>query len=161
MDISRWPIQRIMTLPDNCFGRRWPIRLKAKGKTATNQFVISMHGLPDVCVVWYFQVFHTHGTIFESYCHLRLGDEIPATWAQFLELERLFPRPAVAAGLVDCIYTSWYTTSRFMSLRMPVQAQGRRIILGVEAGKANGVVFETTVVVSSIPREVPDCLLSG
>lgn len=160
MDVSRWGLGRIMQLPDHCFGRRWPIRLKVKGKVAADDYVISMHGLPDVCVVWELQVFHTHDTIFLSFCHIRLGDEIPGTWNQFIELERLFPRPVVAGGLADCITTPGWTTSRILSLRMPVHAQGRRIILGVERGVASGVTLEATIVVSSVPREVPDCLLS-
>jgi len=160
MDIRNWGLDQIMMLPDHCFGRRWPIFLKTVGAAASPRFAISPQGLPDMCVIWWISVVAAKATIIVGEFELRIGDEVPANWAAFQLQDLLYPRPGIYPGLTESIGTATNVYPFWGKLRYPVHAQGRRIILGVNAGFFVGNDVQACVVVSSIPTEVPDCLLS-
>lgn len=131
-----------------------------KGEGPGPDFAISMMALPDVCVIWYLEILQLATVLILGRCELRLGDHLPTTWVEFQELESLFPIVGTSPGVTPRFRTSTYNNHRMMWLRFPVQAQGRRVVLGINQAEATGCDIQATLIVSSIPKEVPDCLLS-
>ncbi len=161
MDIRDWSLDKIMQLPDCCFGRRWPITLKATGIGPGPVFDISEAGLPEKCVIWELCIIgladlNSYGTF-----GLRLGDVLPTTTAEFEAYEMLFKSGPGSTGALSEIGVSSMSSVNWNRLRLPILAAGRRLVLGIRAGILLAVATEVTIVVSSIPTEVPDWLCSG
>jgi len=160
MDVRNWGLDQLMMLPDHCFGRRWPIGLSVLGATVLPKFDVAEMALPEKCVIWELAAFYHTTGLDEAEFDIRLGDVLPTTWAEFIGYERLFKgvRGLIAPG--GLIYVTSMTSVNWQNFKMPVQAAGRRLVIGVDAGVAVGHAVQVTLTVSSIPREVPDCLLS-
>ena len=161
MNIQNWGIGQIMELPDWCFGRRWPISVGGQGSDGVPEYDICEEGLPDMCVIWEVYTVTSSVSIDFGRIELRLGDHLPANRAEFAAFELLFPgivdrhhvrsRLMVALGGLSCM----------CKLRMPVAAQGRRLV-GEFSSEAVGVVKSVAgLTISSIPKEVPGWLVSG
>lgn len=160
MDIRNWPMDRIMQLPDHCFGRQWPVAVHALSQGVGVYFDISEAGLGDKCVIWQAMYFVTGPFSSTTFVSLALGDVLPTTDAEFDALEPLFSdvgRRLAGRRVVDLAGLGLFVT---IPMRLPVAAQGRRLV-----GRFQ-VVLEAVgppaaiLTVSSMPREVPDCLLS-
>jgi len=160
MDVSKWGLGRIMQLPDHCFGSRWPVGLAVVGSPAAGVFDITELALPEVCVIWELSAWYDTAELGQMYFELRLGDMVPTTWAEFQLNELLFRGVRYGPGVNGYFHITSMTSIDWRNLKMPVQSAGRRVILGVPAGVAIATRIQVVITVSSIPREVPDCLLS-
>lgn len=161
MDIRNWPIDRIMQLPDCCFGRRWPVGVYATAVEIGTYYDISEAGLGDRCVVW--QVSYISASSFggAAIYALSLGDVLPVNDAQFDALDPIFSdvgRRIPARRGVDVGETGQIIT---LPLRYPVQAQGRRLVGRFEIISAPTTYAQMILVISSFPTEVPEWLISG
>ena len=160
MDIRDWPMDRIMALPDCCFGRRWPIGLGAEGDAVETVYNIAESALPDIFVLWEIAMVVTASfTAFVQF-EIRLGDQLPVVAADFEAMELLLPGVQNSAG-VRSAYTLIGTINRAIrGLRVPVKAQGRRLVVAYSALVEGAWAAEIDFVVSSVPKEVPDWLCS-
>jgi len=161
MDIRNWSLDKIMQLPDSCFGRRWPIVMRIQGHAIQPVFTLTPAALPERCVVWelYASVSKVSATVGQF--GLRLGDVVPTTEAEFGELELLLGQFR-GTTLADASWAlSFYQAIQLQNIRVPVLSAGRRIVLGLEATQFASEDIEVIVVISSIPTEVLDCLLSA
>lgn len=162
MDIRNWPLERIMQLPDHFFGRRFMFQMYVNVTVGKEAWDISELALPDRCVLWEMSwgVIAASVTLFDA-VRFALGDKVPASAAEFDALEQLLPlagtRPAARPGFR---FFDRYNQVSVTSLRMPISAQGRKVIMEVydETGTTLPVVAH--LVFSSIPTEIPDCLLA-
>lgn len=160
MDVSKWPIGRIMQLPDHCFGQRWLVGVASNRATTGPGFDISELGLPEECVIWNLAMWYTQGAQAFLGIYLALGDQLPATEAAFTALEPLFKdigpffiqrrriEMIAEAGLIH------------FPMRKYVHAGGRRLVGEFYMGATSAQVATAVITVSSVPKEVPDCLLS-
>ncbi|MBA7681717.1 hypothetical protein ES703_90057 [subsurface metagenome] len=160
MDIRNWPMNRIMQLPDNCFGRRFPVCVCVFDTDETPRWDISEIALPEKCVIWGFTSWMDEADYHVDSFRLALGDQLPTTVAMMDALEPLFyglgrqgPEPRYIVAHVN------YPPIVY-NLRLPVAAAGRRVILEARSNVEQALAFQVVLVVSSIPTEVPDCLLS-
>lgn len=161
MDIRNWPMDQVMQLPDSAFGRRWAIGVSCQKEEVGTCYDISEAGLPERCVIWQLYIIAT-STAFATYSFsLALGDVLPVNDAQFDANEYLFrdigqhvlPRRELITGVM--------CPAIDLRMRKLVETGGRRLI--------GRFVFTTEVlaylhvflVVSSVPKEVPDWLVSG
>lgn len=161
MDIRCWPMDKIMQLPDECFGRRWVVGVGVELTGANSAFDISEFALPDVFVLWEV-VMVAIGTFAESaHIALALGDSLPTTETAFDGLEIVLPGIVNAEGELGEVEVLPFAPTYIRSMRMPVTANGRRLILkGVrDVGAVVGVTAVLTI--SSIPSEVPSWLNSA
>ena len=160
MDIRNWPMDRIMQLPDCCFGRKWPIACEVEGPTIGAVFDISEVAFPEKCVLWQlsFETFNEDTVIHAS--RLAIGDQLPTTAAMMDALEPLFY--GLGAQGAEPRTIGVRPGNEFMSIdiRQPLNAMGRRLVLQVTSGLAKVTWVRVVVVVSSMPTEVPDWLLS-
>lgn len=160
MDVRNWPLGQIMQLPDYCFGRRWPVITSRRIlPDATDQWLITV-GLPDAFVLWAVRLWFYPPAIGTAWFKFALGDHEPADVAAFDAFEPLFPGDFENVIVPAAMYIPHYQPAGF-ECRMPVQVQGRRFAVQVFNGHATNILTFTAVFeVSSIPTEVPDCLLS-
>jgi len=160
MDIRNWPLDKIMQLPDHCFGRRWPVLFSQGLSAPGTKYFISEMGLPDRCVLWELccsVVSEVVGVPYECVpFSLALGDNLPVGFNQFWEFENMFPEADEISQRMKLFRGNLYLTQ----LRKPYAAQGRRVVLRVEEVASASWPFSLGLVFSSIPKEVPDCLLS-
>ncbi len=159
MDIRNWGIDKIMQLPDSMFGRRWPIMFADNIDTTVRSFYISEIALPEMFVIW--EVFGwvpaiggvipTPLNIFFSF---KLGDQLP-TELTYGAMEPLF------RGVNNIIIgeRAFLPFSGVLHLRQPVQSSGRRICFRAYNAMAGSMNFQTGIVISSVPTEVPDWFL--
>ncbi len=160
MDIRQWPLNRIMQLPDHCFGRRWVVGNSEYLEAAAVRWRLLPSGLPEKFVIWEVHLKlqsddETNGSFFVS-----LGDVEPTSSAEFNALERLFSGLTMAGTRPGYMYVSNYTPVDLVNLKYPVDGAGRRFVLEIEQGAATSRVAIQQFVISAIPTEVPDCLLS-
>lgn len=161
MDISQWGIGRIMQLPDCVFGRRWPIIFTLHAAAEGSQYFISEIALPDVCVLWELYGFSSPlGSAVTpplSVTSIMLGDQLPTTDAEMALMEPLLP------GADELVANMRSTRGRLelTRLKVPISAQGRRVVVRFQVGSIVPVVLALGLVFSSVPKEVPDWLISG
>ena len=161
MDIRNWGLDKVMQLPDWCFGRRWPIFCRVTAGEGSQLWDISELKLPDVCVVWEFGAWIARSSFEVDTFRLALGRFLPATAAQMDALEPLFNGLGAQGPGPRQIDAHRSGQLRMENLRMPVQAQGKNLILeATEATDKSGTI-QVYIVISSIPTEVPDWLALG
>lgn len=161
MDIRDWPMGKIMQLPDHVFGPRYVIAATRKGSAGIPAFRMFRCALPEWTVIWEIHCGAiTHATVRVSIT-LRLGDQTPVNQTVFAAMEPLMP-------CLECLNDNpsriivypngiWHVSR----MKFPVHSMGRHIVS--RHATDSGTALESTValVISSIPKEVPDCLLSG
>lgn len=161
MNIRNWGPGQKMQLPDHCFGQRWPVSVSFFKVDAGTIFDISELALPDVAVIWFYYISMTGGSIGTGRIKLALGDFLPANDAQFNAYEPLFRD----LGVIDAGHR--YVTSTYQGypvnfpMRKLIYPQGRRLVGRFVIGAIGTFQCFATLIVSGLPSEVPDCLLSG
>lgn len=160
MDIRNWPLDRILQLPDSCLSRRFAVFVAIETVPEMTQWDISELALPDKTIIHEF-CFWAGGALGNiTAMRLALGDQLPTTTAQMDRLEPLFhglgfqgPEPRTFIATVG-------VTTHLNRLKMYVPAQGRRLIMETVAPTGLTPSVFAVVVVSAVPTEVLDCLLS-
>lgn len=159
MDVRNWPLDRIMQLPDCAFGRRWPIGLQAVLSDAAAVFDIAEAALPERCVIWqlYMSCSGLLGTTSADFT-LALGDVLPATVAEFNALELVFSgvESVTSRGGTEAVSGA---PINLPTIRMPLVTAGCRFVGRFIRVIGSATAAHVIIIVSSIPREVPDCLL--
>ncbi len=161
MDIRNWPIDRIMQLPDWCFGRRWPIIFSHTTLTASSDIYLSEFALPDRCVLWEIDQDIKPNVAFIGnpvyFSGIALNDNVPANAAEFAACENMMPG---CDNILNQI-KGWYGELSLRRLRYPYQAQGRRVTYYFYNWTSDDAVHALSLIFSSVPTEVPDWLISG
>ena len=161
MDVSKWPLGKIMQLPDHFFGRRYVVGLFVPVVAMGTKYDISEMALPEYCVIWelVFFSYGTAGDLLYGWSFV-LGDQLPTTDAEFDANELLFKDLGGYLAGRKSILCNSNRGLALRNLRILIHSAGRRII-GRYAGAEEGGDFQVAFTISSIPKEVPDCLISG
>jgi len=161
MDISRWPLDKIMELPDWCFGQQWWIGDSVGTSAATTTYFYFTDMPPDVFVVW---------DIIVSPGGIVAGTRLDVTLCLCAEA----PKDQNIRTMTRLL-RNFGTNGAFYDMHLPpnvlthvgpmktvVEAQNNGI------GGALKIPTETAdlessiaVLVSAIPKEVPDWVVSG
>ena len=165
MNIQNWGIGQILQLPDHAFGRQYPIwvaRISASGGAGRD---ISEIGFPNVAVVWGFGWWvwtpYTEANKAEARIKLGLANDLPATAAAMDRLQPLFPGLGDHGAALRDIYIGDAGSSMWIPMRTVLNAQGQKLVIEVDAASNTDVRVMVCVVVSSVPREVPDWMISA
>ena len=156
MDISNWSMERIMQLPADCFGRRWPIIFCDQVVASATKYESSKLALPDRCVIWGID-FATYtaavsGLTGNMAYAFKLGSEVVTTDAQFIALMDVFPgSPEIVDG-VEILRGP----NVLSDLKLCIPAQGKRLVLRAKNFFSSTLRYTITVVISSVPTEIPD-----
>lgn len=160
MNIRDWPMDKIMQLPDCCFGRRWPILVALHNIASETSWDISELALPEVAIIYELAILATGEAGKFSTIRFALGDQLPTTTAMMDVLEPLFSGFGLQGAEPRFLQVQTQLAFVISRLRMPIYARGRRLILEHRTGIGAIVNCNVGVVVSSMPTEVPDWLLS-
>ncbi len=160
MDIRRWSMDQVMMLPDHCFGTRRVITMCGEGKIVEPAFDISETGLGERTVVWGAGVWNILADTDSSFVRFKLGDQVPANLAEFNALEDMFPEMACLAGYRSIMVVRGTTGLLWFPMRRMFQTSGRRIVAALGSTSLTAAIGMCAIEISSVPREVPDCLLS-
>lgn len=159
MDVSNWPPNKIMQLPDHMFGQRWYVGFIPEPAAGEELFILSKEALPEWAVIWALSM-HTTGPVDGHLLRvsLRLGHRAPATTAAARELPLLLPGLSIPASL-DEFHPLTGHNIHLPYIRKLVHSKGRRIVAYVRNLTAESVRLRVAVLVSGIPKEIPDELL--
>lgn len=160
MDVRDWPWDQIMQLPDCCFGRRFLVSCTQQGGAGVPLWDISEIAFPERCVIWEFIFWSEETATAVASFRVALGNQLPATVAMMDVLEPVFPGFGVQGPDPRRIANVAWGTEALRRLRLPIAAMGRKLVLEVTGVGVETPVVCVAVVVSSIPTEVPDCLVS-
>lgn len=161
MNIEKWDIDKIMRLPDWCFGRKFLLSCDARAYSEAYAFDISKVGLPDRAVMWELLVVPYNYSSTNNWIRLAVGDKVPASAAEMLLLDPLIMGFGYGNEEPRKIYLVSNLQIFTMSLRTPSLGNGRRLILEAYAEADKIAWVRVTLLVSSIPKEVPDWIYSG
>jgi len=159
MNISDWPIGRIMQLPDWCFGRRYWVGTTVETSSAGNRYFIVEERLPKRFVIWKVLMgVPAQATAANFHLGLRLGNELPVA-ATFLGLRKLMTGIALETDLFD-FHWQRYTALDVSGMKNLVESQGGRIVGVLQlAAETTDIVSNISILISSLPTEVPDWLV--
>lgn len=161
MDIRSWPIDMIMQLPDCCLGRKFRVFVEAASPGDDEVWDISEVALPDKCILWGLSMLtYTTYTGYRDF-RLALGDQLPTTEAQMNVLEPLIAGLGITEAEPRSITLCPGLNFEHYTMKQYLPAQGRRLVLGVRGFPLKITLIRASIEVSSVPTEVPDCLLSA
>lgn len=159
MDISGWPINKIMQLPEHVFGRRWPVSVAFVLAGAAAKFDMADSKLPDGFVIWGITIIHRWASSSNMEVTLATGEQLPAADVAFNQLPLLFPEIKSANGKLGSIESIYQASNVINRLKVPVVNNGTRLIGRFIRTVGSSVGGQVILTVSSIPNEVPDWLL--
>lgn len=156
MDISKWPIEKIMQLPEACFGRKSVISFSPQYLFLGTSYLMSSLALADKAVLWEMSVF-ANGVSFpggsaSGAFSFAFGDKVPASAAEFDLMEPLI------FGLNEVLSTTrvMRVPVEFHNMRYLVKPQGRKVVGYFQNASNDLMNFSANLVFSAVPREIPD-----
>ena len=160
MNISDWPLGQIMDLPDHCFGRRFLIGCCCRGGGQSESWDIAEVPFPEVSVIWNLYIQSSVKMNVDNGIRIALGDQLPTSALQMDRLEPVFYGLGVQGPGPRHILVEGYGNLIDVPLRMPIRTAGRWLCCELGVGPATTEWVNCILTVSSIPREIPDCLIS-
>ena len=156
MNISDWPMQKIMSLPDHMFGRRFLISCQMIITGVHPLWDISEIAFPETAVIWEMRFGSCAEETIEVLMKFALGDQLPTTIAQFDRLEPIFNGLGVAGPGPRNNHILGTNNIEMRRLKMGVRTSGRRLVLQVLNLGATQAFTHVMLTVSGLPREIPD-----
>lgn len=161
MDISSWPMNKKMVLPDHFFGRREVLQLAADLSDANAVYAISPAGLPEKTAIWEVLAAARSTATATIHVGLALGDQLPASDAEYNALAPVFPNVISSDGVRGQFEVGSFGFMNIVRVRMPVAVAGRRFVAKFIRHQGNASEGTIAITYSSMPCEVPTCLLSA
>lgn len=161
MDISNWSLDKILELPDWCFGKRWWVGTYVGTLNDEASYFLIEESVPDKFVLWDVVVSTTgHRDAEHANVTLRLCRQVP-TSTNIKEYRRLMTNLSNRTQTYD-VYLPPVALSHLGPMRNLVEADNDQIggclkLVGEGADCENSVAC----LISGIPREVPDWVVSG
>lgn len=161
MNIRDWPVDRIMQLPDHCFGRKIIVSCAPQAPGNDTGWDISEIALPERAVLWQFSCWSVYSTSENDSFRLALGDQLPTSTVMMDALEPLFPGFGLQGPGPRKIWMAQYGAPILFDFRIPLMSGGRRLVTEMTTIGAVAKDMIITLIVSSMPTEVPDWLCSA
>lgn len=161
MNIEKWDVEDIMQLPDHCFGRRWVVSVTTKGVQSETDWDISEIAFPNIGVIWNFLLYPAYISSSSSHVRIAIGEQKPTSTAMMDKLEPLIVGLGRQGPEPRDIRMSQNAGSIMIPMRTVKRFQGKKLIMEavpVADGYQHCICIVT---VSSIPKEVPDWVVSG
>lgn len=161
MDTRKWSLDRIMQLPDWCYGRRWWIGTYVGTSTNVVTFFTIEDRLPDRFILWSLIY---NGSKWTAATGVNLTLRLATAGLDddsFWQATRLFHQIALEKNVYE-IYFNAKTGLYLQNMRTVHEARGLRI-----CGAAKHVDETATcenfcaVLISAVPKEIPDWLVAG
>lgn len=161
MRTDNWPLDRIMRLPDWCFGRRYWVGGYCGATGGTVFYNMSEENLPDKFVVWGVFISCRSPCCLEAIrLTMRLGDHVPVDVADTNAMERLFKNIS-APNITYEFYVTPNGVVWVNAQRQLIESAGRRMCFVVNGDQTIEYEMTIGVQISSMPKEVPDWLVKA
>ncbi len=160
MDIRNWPLDRIIQLPDCCFGSRYVVSCTVSQSGSGTAWDVSELHLPERAMLWRVYAYGARAFAAGDTFRIATGDGLPTSVAEMSGLTPLLPGFGLQGPSPRNI-TIWSKEVYFdIALRNPIVSKGRKLVLEVVTATAGVFYFTFAIVISNFPSEVPDCLIS-
>ena len=161
MRIDDWPINKIMQLPDWCFGIKYAVSVEAFAANDSFAYDISEIALPETMVIWQILIVPITFSAFTNYVRIGLAQNLPATEAEFMELQPLINGMGAQGPGPRQIQLNIYSAGQSIMLRQPVHTASRKLALLTYAAVDENCWVRVVIIISSVPKEIPDWLNLG
>lgn len=161
MNTSNWPGYKIMMLPDWCFGRRWWVGGYAGNVNGQAYYYCVEENLPDWFVVWgILMAFKEPAATQAMRVTVRLARNTADITDHLLDCERICKNVS-SPGIHFEFYANQNGVTWINDLRTIHESKDRSIAFETNGDQA--IAYEGTigVLISGVPREVPDWVVSG
>lgn len=156
-----WRLDREMTLPDWCFGRRYWVGGYSSQIAGLARYEMAEQHMPDNFVVWGIIVNNISvGCVGSLRISIRLGKRIPVNIAAFREMDRLQKGIIRRTQLYE-LYTMpnrclWINTERQI-----IESNDRRLVFRTTGDSIHKYEINIGVQISAMTKGVPEWLTSG
>lgn len=161
MNIENWSIEKKMQLPEWCYGTKYVISAAARILGVGPEYDISELSFPDVAVIWQVAITHVISNSFDNYFRVGLAMQIPTTAAEMNQSMELLPGYGTKGSKPRIMNSYSPHKHEKFECKIPIKPQGRKLVVEVVAVATKEIAIRMAVVVSSIPKEVPDWVVSG
>lgn len=158
MDVSDWPVDKIMQLPDWCFGRRWWAGTqcyKADGKVS---YGYAEERFPDAFVLWAVMVTCYSPSMTEA---MKLTLRVAAQPFVDMETVRAADRLLKGTsriGLWMDLYVGPNEVTYISDIRQYCHYPNKRLAVEANGDQTNLYYCDVNVLISSVPKQIPDYL---
>ena len=156
MDISDWPIEKIMQLPADCFGTRFYVGTFIEIGPAQTRHVFCDPPLPNIAVLHEFQIVVVGEDLTRTHIKIALANKLPKTEAQMSALEPLIPGLGELGPEPRFIQAERDFNISVRNLKQPVMANGRRVVIEVRKTIVQPNSYFFNFVFSALPTSIPD-----
>jgi len=161
MDISKWPLDKIMALPDWCFGKKWWVGTNLGGAAGETSYWIVEESVPDVFVLWDVLITNAEATgQTRTDISIRLCRQAP-TGANIKKFRRLL-RGMSQTTLMFELQLPKNVNIHLGPMKNLIEARNDKI--GGAFKRYNATAAQEAQIaflISGIPREVPNWVVSG
>lgn len=161
MDVSKWNLDKIMQLPDWCFGTRYEVCVARYSPNGATTWDMSEVSLPNVFVLWEVGIYTAPIDYNVKDYRLALGNKVPNSTAKMDRCMSLVVGLGLAGAEPRVICAAPRYGQMVFHPRRAIQSQARRLILEMTATTGQDGRLQVICIVSSIPKEVPDWLFSA
>lgn len=161
MDISKWPLDKVMQLPDFVFGTKFTVSCEVQANGVTPAFDISEIALPEYFILWQLVTECMFTDYYMSYIRIGLGEQLATTEAMFMNNEPLLHGYGEQGASPRKILIAVQSSTVQINLRKPVHAKGKKLTMMGQVIVDKAARARATIVISTVPKEVPDWVFSG
>lgn len=161
MNISNWPIGRIMQLPDCCFGQKWLVTAEGYSANGARAWDMSELAYPDRMVLWEVNLCWVFSDDWGQRARIAMADVLPRTAGMMSANVPLLQGIGIQGPEPRFIYSNIYGGNEKISLRKYMEPQGKRLVIEAYSTAEHYLRIRVHTVVSSMPNEVPEWLISG
>lgn len=161
MDISKWPLDKIMALPDWCFGMQWWVGNYVGTTGGVMTYFLIEESVPNRFVLWdvmFCIPMQTAGVRADA--TLRLCNEAPTD----ISVKTM---PYLVRGFSERVLYYEFKlpqkqTTHIGPMRIGVESQGKHVGGGLKlVSETANCESSVSLLISGIPREVPDWVVLG
>ena len=161
MGYVKLSLDEMLRLPDHVFGRRYVISCAITAEQDTVVWDISEMSFANIAMIWGIHIWSTEPGINTDWIRLAIGPRLPASVAEMNLLPDLIQGLGYQQARPRRISINYVGYQQIINLRTVVHANGGHLILEVDAMVTQATDVTVAVVTSSIPKEVPDWIISG
>jgi len=160
MDIRNWSLGQIVQLPEHVFGRKYCVSVELTVGGGITEYAMSEMAFPERMILWQVAIYWGLWSAAGSYLRLGMRDQIPTSPAEMSSAEEILPGVGESMLGPNMLHAYQYTGQEIIDLKAPMIPPARHLVAQVTSSGGATSNVRAICVVSGIPNEVPECVLS-
>lgn len=158
MDVSQWPVGKLMQLPDWCFGTRWWVGEYMGSTGGLAYYRKGEETLPQKMVVWGVLLScYSANCIVAIRATIRMGTSTPTSAEEMNLLDRVLKGISISTITYE-LFVNQNGVTWIDAGRQLVEANGRSLVLLTNGDQSNAYEMTVGLLISTLPTEIPDWL---